>query len=146
MEIYPVCVCERDVSCTYLFSVRGRNRRRKTGERERYVYGGLVPNDFWFLPHDLASFLSFLLYSSQSLISDLCFQMASLNAPFSPLLNRLPLKYLYSLLQGQETEGMKKEGRDWDLSIKDEQHLKCIKRGDEHTCSGMARCNPWLNA
>lgn len=41
---------------------------------------------------------------------------------------------------------MKKEGRDSDPSIKDEQHHKCIKRGDEHTCSGRERCKPGLNA
>lgn len=122
MEIYCVCV-----SCTYLFSMRQKKKVRREICVWRACSERRVP------------FLSSLLYTSQSLISDLCLQMALLNAPFSPLLNCLPLKYLYSLLQGRET-GVKKEERDLDLSIKDEQHLKCIKRDDEHTCSGMARC------
>lgn len=100
MEIYPVCVC---VSCKlHLFIQRERGTEEENQGREWYVY---VLNDFWFLPHDLAPFPSFLLYSLQSLISDLCCQMATLNALFSPLLNCLALKYLYSLLQGRETEG-----------------------------------------
>lgn len=85
-------------------------------------------------------------YSSQSLISHLCFQVVTLNAPFFPTFE-LPASQIFILLfTGLRDRGVKKEGRDLDLSIKDEQHLKCIKRDDEHTCSGMARCKLRLNA
>lgn len=66
--------------------------------------------------------------------------------PFFPFFEPLASQIFILPFTGPRVRGVKKEGRDLDLSIKDEQHLKCIKRGDEHTCSGMERCKPWLNA
>lgn len=66
--------------------------------------------------------------------------------PFFPFFELLASQIFILPFTGPRVRGLKKEGRDLDLSIKDEQHLKCIKKGDERTCSGMERCKPWLNA
>lgn len=86
--LWKSTLCVWVVSCTYLFSLWWRNRKsgRETQRdrgRERDVrrMAGLLWMT-WFLPHDLVPFLSFLLYSPPSLISDLWFQMATLNALF----------------------------------------------------------------
>ena len=108
----------------------------------RRVYREFVLNDFWFLPHDLVPFLSSFLYSSQSLISHLCFQMGYAKRPFFPTFELLPSQIFILPFTRPRDRGVKKDGRDLDLSIKDEQHFKCIKRGNECACSGMARCKP----
>lgn len=47
--------------------------------------------------------------------------------PFSPTFELLPSQIFMLPLKEPRYRGVKKEGRDFDLSIKDEQHLKCIK-------------------
>lgn len=58
---------------------------------------------------------------------------------FFPTFELLASQIFMLPFTGPRDRGVKKEERDLDASIKDEQHLKCIKRADEH-CSGMARC------
>lgn len=60
--------------------------------------------------------------------------------PFPPHFWTASLSNIYAAFTG------KRDRERRDLSIKDEQHLKCIKRGDECSCSGRERCKLWFNA
>lgn len=66
--------------------------------------------------------------------------------PFFPIFELLASQIFILPFTGPSVIRVKKERRDLVLSIKDEQDLKCIKRADDHTCSGMERCKPQPNA
>lgn len=145
--LWKSTLCVWVVSCTYLFSLWERNRKsgRETQRERCTTYGGLVVNDLVLASWSCAlPFIPPLL----SAISHFRFVVPNgyAKCPFFPFFELLASQIFILPFTGPRVSGVKKEGRDLDLSIKDEQHLKCIKRGDEHTCSGMGRCKLWLNA